>query len=342
MKVGFIGFGKSVHRYHMPFIDMIPEIEVVGYYARGLTTFEMPYPKTAEFKRFSTVEELLETDINLVIICTSALHYEFAKMALNSNKHVLCEKPLCDTLAQTTELYAIASERNLVLCPYQNRRFDHDFVEVFAAIDQGLVGEVAEIVSSHTQDRFVPSNIISTKYNGLVYGHAVHFIDQIVSRYGEPDHLLYDIANQRDYLFNGAGTIDDYYHIVLIYGQLRVSINFNAIAVKAPPRFTVYGSAGTIEKYGIDRQEHYLKQGIYADNPKFGARGVNEETMVYQVNGDIINYQTPIKFYDQFYHQLRLAVNNGTPPPVSEFEAKVVINIMETVVNGRPYKKIGK
>lgn len=342
MKIGFIGFGKSVHRYHMPFIDVVPEIEVVGYYARGRTQFEMPYPTTEKFKRFDSVEQLLASEVELVVICTSALHFEFCKSALLAGKHVLCEKPLCDTLEQANELYQIANEKQVVLSPYQNRRFDNDFVTVVSAIENGMLGEVAEIISNHTQNRFVPTNTTSTKYNGMVYGHAVHFVDQIVSKFGQPENVIYDITNQRDYLFDGTGNVDDYYHIQLIYKKLRVGINFNAIAIKEPPRFTVYGSLATLEKYGIDNQEIYLKQGRYLDDPEFGYYPQAEIAQIYYPDGSVKQHQVPIKFYDQFYRQLIEAINGTGQVPVTEFEAKVVINILQTIVEGKTYKKIAQ
>ncbi len=340
MKIGFIGFGKSVHRYHMPFVSAVPEIEVVGYYARGRTKFEMPYPGTERFKRYDSVEQLLASDVELVVVCTSALHFEFCKSALLAGKHVLCEKPLCDTLEQTTELYQIANEKGLVLSPYQNRRFDNDFVSVFDAIEKGLVGTVVEIISNHTQNRLVASNTQSTKYNGMVYGHAVHFVDQIVSKYGQPENVIYDIANQRDYLFGGTGNVDDYYHIQMNYDNLRVGVNFNAIAIKEPPRFTVYGSEATLEKYGIDNQEIYLKQGRYLDDEKFGDYPPEEIAKIYYPDGSVKTHETEVKYYDQFYRQLVDAIKGNGKVPVTEFEAKVVINILETIVDGKEYKKI--
>lgn len=340
MKIGFIGFGKSVHRYHMPFVDKVENIEVVGYYTRGNSTFEMPYPGTEHLKRFATVEELLASEADLIVVCTSVLHYEFSKQALESGKHVLCEKPLCNTLEQANELYKIAKQNKLLLSPYQNRRFDTDFVSVFEQIESGKLGQVAEIISNHTQDRFVASNQKSNKYNGMVYGHAVHFLDQIVSKYGQPEDVVYDITNQRDFLYGGTGDIDDYYHIQLIYNNLRVGVNFNAIAVKAPPRFVVYGSTATLEKYGIDCQEYYLKQGRYLDDPEFGFIPKSEYPVIYNRDGRIDTIEVENKDYTQFYQLIQDAVDNKGSMPVSEHEAKVVINIMETMVEGREYKKL--
>ncbi len=340
MKIGFIGFGKSVHRYHMPFIAELAEIEVVGYYTRGNSRFEMPFPGTEQFTRFESVEALLSSDADLIIICTSALHYEFAKQAITAGKNVLCEKPLCNTLQEAEELYALADQYKVKLCPYQNRRFDSDFVAVKNLITSGALGTVAEIISNHTQDRLVATNTKSNKYNGMVYGHAVHFVDQIVSLYGQPDDVIYNCGNQRDSLFAGTGDADDYYHILMLYPNLRVGVNFTAIALKEPPRFTVYGSSATLEKYGIDRQEHYLKQGRYTDDPEFGYVPSNEQVNLYLANGDHQVVDVEVLTYAQFYKQMLEAVTNDGQLPVSQFEAKVVINILETIVTGKAYKKI--
>lgn len=340
MKVGFIGFGKSVHRYHLPFIDQIASIEVVGYYTRGNSVFEMPYPGSEQLTRFSTVEDLLAADVELIIVCTSAMHYQFAKSALLAGKHVLCEKPLCDTLAQAEELYELASARDLVLCPYQNRRFDSDYRGIFELIESGQVGTVAEIISNSTQDRLVATNVKSTKYNGMVYGHAVHFVDQIVAKYGQPDDLLYNIGNQRDYLFDGTGDVDDYYHILMIYPHIRVNINFNAICLAPPPRWVVYGSEATVEKKGIDRQEYYLKQGIYPDNEQFGIVPDDEQICVYTQHNPVQKHLVPIDTYAQFYIQLEQAINKVGAPPVSAEQAKAVINILQTIVENKKYTKL--
>jgi predicted dehydrogenase len=45
----------------------------------------------------------------------SALHYEWGYKALKAGKHVLMEKPTTNNADDTTELFAYAKEKNLVL-----------------------------------------------------------------------------------------------------------------------------------------------------------------------------------------------------------------------------------
>lgn len=94
-------------------------------------------PEQAELEAtgtlFSTdVADIINDDlIDLVVIVTPAFaHYDYAKQLLLAGKNVLCDKPLVETLEQAKELVDIAKEKNLFFMPFQNRRFDSDFLTV--------------------------------------------------------------------------------------------------------------------------------------------------------------------------------------------------------------------
>src|SRR5271168_274377 len=57
-------------------------------------------------------EILRDPAIDAVHICTpNAQHFSMAKDALNSGKHVLCEKPLATSAAEGEELVALATQK---------------------------------------------------------------------------------------------------------------------------------------------------------------------------------------------------------------------------------------
>src|SRR5262245_21247797 len=61
-------------------------------------------------------ELIARSDIDAVVIATPvALHFELARDALNSRKHVLVEKPLCSAVAQADTLVALAERVQRVL-----------------------------------------------------------------------------------------------------------------------------------------------------------------------------------------------------------------------------------
>ncbi len=340
MKVGFIGFGKSVHRYHASFITEVEEFELVGYYKRSDHKFEMQHPKLSSLKRFATVTDLIEA-VDVVIICTHLnSHFEYAKLALENNCHVLVEKPMCKTLDEAKQLYQIASDNKLKLVPYQNRRFDSDFLDMCDALDNYNLGKVGIIESVHSQYRPDYINNQGGVYDGMIYGHAVHFIDQIISRFGRPDDVQYQISNMLDLVLDGISNCETYYDITLIYDKLRIKVEYNPLAIKEPPRWTIYAENGTFVKYGIDQQERDLKLGIFTDNPRFGQDFDDQIGIVYYKDQEpqLVKHNSKLT-YAAFYNKLYNYFIGKGPAPVTSEEACLVIEIMETIVKGRQYIK---
>lgn len=328
IKVGFIGFNKSAHRYHLPFISEVEGFDVVGYYSRTNTAFEMPYK--LGYKYYSSVNELLKK-VDLVVVTTPpSFHNHYTKLALEHDCHVICEKPFVNTKQEAIELFALATQKQKKLFVYQNRRYDSDFLSVFKNID--LVGNIYEIQSNHTylrNDNLVTS---SNKYDGFVYGHAVHFIDQIVSVYGRPNDVVYDIRNIR----NPKQTfVEDYYDINLIYDTFKVKVYFDPNSHYHPDRFIIKGSEGTIIKKLIDAQEEFLKQGLYPNNPNFG---IDDDKLVfYQDNKPNLELPVIHQHYTQYYKNVYDCIKNNEPEFIKHQEVIWVLEILETIVNGGKY-----
>ncbi len=66
-----------------------------------------------------TKDEIIRPDIlDAVHVCTPAGHYvDACTIAIERGLHVLCEKPIAETAAETQSLFGIARERKVVLCP---------------------------------------------------------------------------------------------------------------------------------------------------------------------------------------------------------------------------------
>ncbi len=350
IKVGFIGFGKSANRYHMPFIDLLQDkFEMVGYFTKGDNNFKMEYKINNDLKSFNTIKDLFK-NVDLVIINTpSKFHYEYTKESLLAGKNVICEKPITNSLEELNELYEIAKEKKLLLTPYQNRRFDTDFLTTIKAINTNEIGDVIEIETLHSQYRIDPMYSEGTIYDGAVMGHAVHFVDQIVSVFGEPENIVYDLCNSGWKAITGKDSkADDYYDIKLIYKNLRVRLKYSRLTAKQQPRWIVNGTKGTIETFEIDQQESYLKKGIFPIRSKEFGISTKNRTILYTVldsNEDqpIIEkrfFETVNGGYQNFYINIFKAINKEEELLVTEKQAKVVINILTTIVEGRNYKKI--
>lgn len=103
---------------------------------------------------YENYEELLGDDnVNVVHICTpNYLHFPMAKAALEAGKHVVCEKPLTMTSAESAKLVELVREKGLVGAVNFNIRFYPLCQEARAMVRRGDLGDVYIIQGSYLQD----------------------------------------------------------------------------------------------------------------------------------------------------------------------------------------------
>jgi predicted dehydrogenase len=115
-------------------------------------------PERAGAKRLAPVYEsydalLADERVDVVHLTTpNHLHYPQVKAALEAGKHVVCEKPLALTAAQSEELVALAEASGLVHCTNFNIRFYPQVQEARARVRSGQIGDVWNVHGGYLQD----------------------------------------------------------------------------------------------------------------------------------------------------------------------------------------------
>ena len=109
-------------------------------------------------KYTDSFDELCHSDTisAIYIAAPHKFHYEYAKKALLSGKHVLCEKPMCFKKSEAEELFDIAAERGLVLLEALKTAYCPGYREVIATADSGKIGRVVSVEAAFT--RLTPTN----------------------------------------------------------------------------------------------------------------------------------------------------------------------------------------
>lgn len=152
IKVGVAGLG-FIGPAHIEALRRIPGIEVV---AISETSDELAKTKAEQLgiaKSYSNYADLLKHDIDCVHICTpNYLHFEMAKQALLSGKHVVCEKPLATTIAEGEELLKLAKEKGRIHAVHFNIRYYPMVRQMKTMREKGELGEVYSIIGSYLQD----------------------------------------------------------------------------------------------------------------------------------------------------------------------------------------------
>ena len=123
----------------------------------------------------------------LSIVTPTEHHHALAKAAIEAGKHVLVEKPLCDTLPKARELVELARAKGVVLAVGHVERHNPVVAAAKRLIASGEVGEVLSI-SARRVNRNVEGRV---KDVGVILDLAIHDLDVI--RYlvgGDPEFVF--------------------------------------------------------------------------------------------------------------------------------------------------------
>jgi predicted dehydrogenase len=103
---------------------------------------------------YDSYEALLADErVDVVHLTTpNSLHYAQVKQALAAGKHVVCEKPLATTAAESEELVELAEASGLVHCTNFNIRFYPQVQQARALVANGAVGAVWNVHGGYLQD----------------------------------------------------------------------------------------------------------------------------------------------------------------------------------------------
>lgn len=322
-KVGLVGFGMVAERFHAPLISVEPGLRLTHVVERHKERSKELYPEVTVVR---AIDELLESDVDLVVILTpNESHYPLARQALEAGKHVVVDKPMTVTSTEADELIRVARGQGRLLSVFHNRRWDGDFLTLKRLLQEGRLGDVVEVESRF--DRFRPEPKGGWREGdgagtGVLYDLGSHLLDQAFALFGLPKSVLADIQTQR------AGvSADDWFRILLDYGSLRVCLAASCLAAAPIVRFRVRGARGTWLKYGLDPQEAKLAEGGKPGNG-WGVEPEQAWGTVYSADSSA-KVATEAGAYQEYYRLLAKALGENGDPPVKAEEARNVIYGLE-------------
>jgi len=327
--VGLVGYGLAGAAFHAPLIEAEPRLRLRAVVTSRADQVHRDHPAA---RVVASADELLEDpQVELVVVAApNAVHHQLAAAALRAGRHVVVDKPFVLTTAEADELIGLAQAEGRLLSVFQNRRWDSDFLTVKRCLEAGLLGEVSTYVSRF--DRFRPApkggwREEALAGSGILYDLGSHLIDQALQLFGLPGTLMADVGVQRP-----GVQADDYVHLVLGYGRLRVLLHA-AMVVRAPgPRFEVHGDRGSFVKYGLDPQEEALRAGGRPGDPGWGSEPADHHgTLTTEAAGlDLSGRLASVPGrYQAFYAAMADAVAGGGPVPVAAEAARDTIMLIE-------------
>lgn len=332
IKTALLAYGMSGKVFHAPFISKNNNFDLYAVLERTKNNAQKDYPNIISYK---TIESLLaDANIELVIINTpNNTHFGFAQQALNAGKHVLIEKPFCETCTQAQQLFELANSKDLRVMAYQNRRFDSDFLTLKAIINSGKLGNITE---AHFRfDRF--RNTIGAKAfketpvpgSGIFYDLGSHLLDQAIALFGSPKSFIKTYG-----MFREHSQVDDFAQAHLKYADGKnVFITTNMLVLNPQAAYTIYGTNGTLTKPRADVQESQLLAGIAIDGIAYGIEAPNNEGCLTYLShlGEKTEEYIPAEIgnYMEVFNQVYLTIRHQNPFYVSQQDILAQLMVLQ-------------
>jgi len=296
---------------------------VVDYSLERRAFVQRHFPKTTVLDSYDLV--LDDPEVVAVVIATpAASHFELAKLALQSGKHVLVEKPLATTVAEVDDLARWANPRGLVVMAGHTFIYNTAVRYVKRLIDAGELGEVRYVHSQRLNLGRIRSDI------DALWNFAPHDISII--QYWLDDHEPTFVSRQgMDYIQPG---VDDVVFLNLAYpNKVIANVHVSWLDPQKVRKMTVVGSKKmvvyddiaddkiAIYDKGIDRKA-VLGQNMDFDRPlptDFSYR-----------SGDIllpqVSFVEPLRLQAEHFLD---CIRMGREPATGIAHARGVVSVLE-------------
>ena len=263
---------------------------------------------------YTAVEALLKDEgVDLVTLITPHnTHAALAIQCLNAGKNVVCEKPMCLTAQEATDMIAAARQNNVMLSVFHNRRHDGDFQALREAIvEKKLIGDVFSIQAGfagygHPGHWWRSDKAIS---GGAFYDWGAHFLDWILNLMpGQKVTSVFGLFHKR--VWHDV-TNEDHVQAVLKFDSgAHADVSFSQISSLPINRWRIQGTQGGILDDGS------VKDGFTLFRQVDGMK----------MQGELRNKASQ---WDRYYKDLNAHLTAGAPLDVTPEQARRVIAIME-------------
>ena len=275
VKVGIIGAGR-IGKVHL---------QSICNYVRNATvkTVADPYmnEETEGFIRSFGVENvtkdyheiLNDPEIDAVLVCSSTdTHAPISIEAIAAGKHVFCEKPVDHDIEKIKQVMEALEGKKIKFQVGFNRRFDHNFEAIRAAVKEGRIGQ-PHIIKITSRDPEPPSADYVAHSGGMFLDMTIHDFD--MARYlvgSDVEEVYVQSAVLVDPAIGEAGDVDTaIITLKMANGALCVIDNSRRAAYGYDQRAEVFGSEGMIATANDANSTAVISnaQGVTGEKPLY-------------------------------------------------------------------------
>lgn len=202
-KIGVVGAGH-LGKVHLKILHNAPFVNLVGFFDSDPKVREEIKSKF-NIKSFDNYQELIDSSDIVDIVTPTLSHFNCAKEALKSNKHVFIEKPVTHTVEEVKKLIKLAQISGRKVQVGHVERFNPAFTEAQKLINQPRFIEVHRLAQFNSRGTDV----------SVIHDLMIHDLDIVLHVVKSPVKSINasgvsvlsntpDIANARIEFINGC------------------------------------------------------------------------------------------------------------------------------------------
>jgi predicted dehydrogenase len=160
-QVGIVGCGGIANGKHLPALSRLPQVEIVAFCDIVLeraekAAAEYGTPEAQVFTDYRDLVALPELDV-IHVLTPNKSHAPISIAALESGKHVMCEKPMAKSAADAKAMVEAARRTGKKLTIGYQSRHRSDSMYLKKLIDDGELGEIYYAKAHAIRRRAVPT-----------------------------------------------------------------------------------------------------------------------------------------------------------------------------------------
>ena len=331
LQVALIGFGLGGSAFHAPFIATTPGMRLTAVVTASEQRREQVRRQYPDASIYDDAESLFHAaNVDLVVVSTpNRTHASLAQLAIDADVPVLVDKPVAHSSAAARKLVTAARRRGVLLCAFQNRRWDGDFRTLRRLVDDGALGRVHRFESRF--DRWRPEVRSTWKESaepedagGVLFDLGSHLIDQAIVLFGAVTQVYAELDRRRP----GVDVEDDAFVALTHASGVRSQLWMSLVAAQEGPRFRVSGDRAAYTKWGTDVQEAALRAERRPGSPGWGEEPESAWGRL-GIGDDARPVPTEPGDYRELYEQLGAALRGEAANPVDPMDAVRTLEIIE-------------